>query len=131
MKRIGLLSFTAMLLLLASCQSIAEKSSGNYSGTWTASGPGFTTSNGIGNATLAVTPDGNNKVDMVFTSPGNPNVNIQDVEITDLFGVYMFNLNDDMGGNIQVDGTIAAGILVLTYDNAIDSVELSLANFTK
>lgn len=119
------------IFLLASCQTVAEKVSGNYTGTWTASGPGFTNSNGIGNATLAVTPDGNSRVDMVFTSPGNPTVNIQDVDLTDIFGTYIFNLNDDMGGNIDVDGTIAAGILVLTYDNAIDSVDISLANFTK
>lgn len=130
MKRIGLLSLLAAMLLVA-CQSVAEKASGNYSGTWTASGPGFTNGNGIGNATLTVTPDGDKRVDMVFTSPGNPNVNIQDVDITDIFGTYIFDINDDMGGSIDVSGTIAAGILVLTYDNQIDSVELSLANFTK
>lgn len=121
-----------IIVFLASCQSVAEKVSGTYSGgTWTASGPGFTNSSGIGNAQLVVSPDGAARIDMVFTSPGNPNVTIQDVDLTDLFGTYIFNLGNDNGGTININGTIAAGILVTTYDNSVDSVDLSLANFTK
>lgn len=131
MKRTLILCLGAVALLLSSCQTVAEKVSGNYSGVWTASGPGFTTSNGIGNGQLVLTPDGDKRVDMVFTSPGNPSVNIQDVDITDLFGTYIFNLNNDMGGTVDVTGTIAANILVMTYENTTDSIDLSLSNFTK
>jgi hypothetical protein len=53
------------------------------------------------------------------------------VDLTDLFGTYIFNLGNDNGGTISINGTIAAGILVTTYDNSVDSVDLSLANFTK
>lgn len=131
MKLKSFLGIGAMVILLASCQSVAEKVSGTYSGTWTASGPGFTTSNGVGNANLVLTPDGDKRVDMTFSSPGNPSVNIQDVDITDLFGTYIFNLNNTAGGTIDVSGTIASNILVLTYDNSVDTVSLSLAGFTR
>lgn len=131
MKRNFILGIGVIAIFLTSCQSVAEKVSGTYSGTWTASGPGFTTSNGIGNANLVLTPDGDKRVDMVFTSPGNPTVNIQDIDITDLFGTYIFDLNNTMGGTIDVTGTIASNILVMTYDNSADTVSLSLAAFTK
>jgi hypothetical protein len=131
MKMKNLLGIGAMVVFLASCQSVAEKVSGTYTGTWSASGPGFTNTSGIGNANLVLTPDGDKRVDMSFTSPGNPNVNIQDVDITDLFGTYIFNLNNTAGGTIDVSGTIASNILVLTYDNSVDTVSLSLAAFTK
>ena len=131
MKRKLFLTIGAILIFLASCQSVAEKVSGNYNGTWSASGPGFTTTSGVGNGQLAISPDGSKRVDMVFTSPGNPNINIQDVDLTDIVGTYIFNLNNDMGGTIEVDGTITSNILAMSYDNSVDTVSLSLAGFGK
>lgn len=131
MKKSILITAGVFILFLASCQSVAEKVSGNYSGVWTASGPGFSNTTGINNGNLVLTPDGAKRVDMLFSSPGNPNIDIQDVDLTDIFGTYIFNLGNDNGGTIDIDGTIAAGILVLTYDNAADSVSLNLSNFTK
>jgi len=120
-----------LVALMTSCQTAAEKVSGNYSGTWSASGPGFTTSSGVGNASLSITADGSKRIDMGFSSPGNPSVNIQDIDLTDIIGVYIFNLNDNMGGTVSVSGTITQNILALSYSNTTDSVDLSLAGFSK
>lgn len=131
MKRIYSVLFISLVTLITSCQTAAEKASGTYNGTWSASGPGFTTSSGVGNASLVITADGAKRVDMSFSSPGNPTVNIQNVDITDIVGTYILDISDDMGGNISLSGTIASNILALNYDNAMDTVSVQLAAFSK
>lgn len=127
MRKIGLLSLFVFATVITSC-SVADTVSGTYkNGTWTLSGPGVTSNTGVSSGTLVVSPDGTDKVDMVFSSPGNPNVNIQDVQVTNLFGVYIL----DMSTSSNVNGTITQGILALTYDNPVDSFDLSLANFNR
>ncbi len=117
-----------LMLIMASCQSVAEKCSGTYTGTYSASGLPITT----GNGSLVLSPNGSTAVNMAFSSSGNPTVNISNVGITDIFGQYIFDLNDDLGGTIDVSGTIAAGgILAMTYDNDTDTISLSLAGFGK
>lgn len=122
------LSFVAFI---TSCQTVSQKISGNYTGTYSVSGPGVTNSAGT-NGSLAITADGDSQVDMVFTSPGNPTINIVNVPVTDIFGQIIFNLNNTMPVEAEVSGTIAAGnVLALSYDNTIDSVSLSLSGFGK
>ncbi len=128
MKRIQLFLLAGIVVFMASCQTVAEKVSGNYSGTYSANGVPVTS----GSGTLTLTPDGDKRVDMVFVSAGNPDITIQDVDITDIFGQYIFNLDNDQGGTIDVDGTIASGfVLALSYDNSVSGVSLSLAGFGK
>ena len=128
MKRTQLLAVVIFVLLIASCQSVAEKVSGTYTGTYSASGLPVST----GSGSLVLSPNGSKAVNMVFTSSGNPNISIQNVGITDIFGQYIFDLNDNLGGTIDVNGTIATGnILAMTYDNNADTISLSLAGFGK
>jgi|SRR5688572_23196066 len=121
----------AIVVFISSCQTVSQKISGNYTGTYSVSGPLIV--NGAGtDGSLAITADGDNQVDMVFSSPGNPNVNMSNVPVTDIFGQIMFNLNNTMPAEAEVTGTIAAGnVLALTYENTVDSVSLSLSGFFK
>lgn len=127
MKRKLFFTIGTMLVLLASCQSVAEKTSGKYTGPYSSTG----LTNNTGNGTITLTPDGQKRVDMVFDSPGNVNININDVDITDIVGQYFFNLADDMGGTASITNGVIASGNVLALDYADTTYTLSLAGFGK
>ena len=131
MKVRQLIPAMMLVVLISSCQTISQKISGNYSGTYSVSGPGITNTAGT-DGSLSITADGDNQVDMVFSSSGNPNVNMSNVPVTDIFGQIIFNLNNTMPAEAEVTGTLAAGnILAITYENTIDSISLSCSGFSK
>ena len=69
-------------LVLASCQTPAQKSSGTYTGPYSSSG----LTNNAGNGTMSITAVSTNRINMVFSSSGNTNINMPNVDITDIIG---------------------------------------------
>ncbi len=112
------------MIILASC-SPAQIASGKYSGNYSATGVPSTS----GTATVTVTENGADAVDIVASSSGNPDFIATNVSVVRyaIPGITVVNL--DAGGNIDVNGTVAeaAGIkeISLTMDNNIDTTYIS------
>lgn len=100
----------AIALTLAACSSASEKISGTYVGPYSST----SLTQGTGTGTAVVTADGS-KIDILFTSPGNPDVAMNDVSVQDIIGVYHL---DDNG----VSGTITGSIMAITYDGNGQSI---------
>lgn len=115
MKKQSLFLFGALTILMASCSTVAEKVSGTYVGPYSST----SLPEGTGTGTAIVTPDGSKQIDILFTSPGNPDVAMNDVSITDILSVYL--LESGTSGN-GVDGTITNDIMAITYDGNGESI---------
>ena len=125
MKTRYVLVLAIFVLVLASCQTPAQKSSGTYTGPYSSSG----LTNNAGNGTMTITTVSTKRINMVFSSTGNSNINIPNVDITDIVGNYILDLSDDQGGTASMSATITSNILAVAYSDTTYS--LSVAGFTK
>jgi hypothetical protein len=117
-------------IFLFSCK-FTEQPTGVYTGTYTPNSWSATNTLPVasGNGTLTVTDAGNDQVNAVFTSPGNPDVTINNLILTRL--PYGFNGNwFDMATSNYAYYPVPQGATAYSYNGYADHIRhMELNNY--
>jgi hypothetical protein len=113
------IALAAIVLFLASCSSAAEKASGSYTGPYSST----SLPNGTGTGTAHVIADGGDKVDITFTSAGNPDIVISDVTVTSVINVLILDLPSSSSGSMSA--TVTGNMLSIAYNDDTQSLSFN------
>ncbi len=126
MQKRTLVIVAAIAVLLASC-SPAQVASGTFTGSYSASGVPSTS----GTATVTVSENGANAVNIVASSSGNPDITANNVAVTKIAIPGITQVSFSLGGDVDVDGYVVetAGIktISVSIDNNIDTTYISFS----
>jgi hypothetical protein len=109
-------------IFLFSCK-FTEVPTGVYTGTYTPNSWNYTDTLPVssGNGTLTITEAGNNKVNAVFSSPGNPDVMVNDLALTRLPQGFDGNWFEMVSSNYN-DYPVAQGVYAYSYNGYTDHI---------